>query len=229
MKKIISACGNDCSACPRHLPKTEEELSHTAKLWLKIGYRDKLVSNDEISCTGCSTENFCRYNVIGCTIEKGIDSCAECKQYPCEKLLDCFVVTKSFAPACKKASSEKEYEALDTAFFEKKENLSQLRKEYLKTVTACGESCEKCKKKLAGLCEGCINADGYVPEWKESGRCKVHSCTREHNVQFCGLCNEFPCSKIRSLIRWNKDIFNHMEKLREEFTNDSISFEKEDL
>lgn len=56
MDKIISACGNDCSACPRYIAapyeKTEEELRHTAELWLKIGYRDKLVSNGEISCNG---------------------------------------------------------------------------------------------------------------------------------------------------------------------------------
>ena len=35
MVKILAACGNDCSACPRHLPKTEEELKRTAELWEK--------------------------------------------------------------------------------------------------------------------------------------------------------------------------------------------------
>jgi predicted acetyltransferase len=42
--KIIAACGNDCAACPRYTAypyeKTEEELHHTAELWMKIGYRD---------------------------------------------------------------------------------------------------------------------------------------------------------------------------------------------
>ena len=35
-KRIIAACGNDCSACPRYVAhpfeKTEEELHHTADL-----------------------------------------------------------------------------------------------------------------------------------------------------------------------------------------------------
>ena len=32
------------------------------------------------------------------------------------------------------------------------------------TLTACGEDCTGCKKRLDGLCPGCIEADGYVPE-----------------------------------------------------------------
>ena len=28
---------------------------------MKIGYRDHLVTNEEISCTGCKPENWCRY------------------------------------------------------------------------------------------------------------------------------------------------------------------------
>lgn len=55
--EIIAACGNDCSVCPRYIThpyeKTDEELRHTAELWMKIGYRDYIVTNEEISCTGC--------------------------------------------------------------------------------------------------------------------------------------------------------------------------------
>ena len=46
MDKIIAACGNDCAACLRYVAhpyeKTEEELRHTAELWMKIGYRDHI-------------------------------------------------------------------------------------------------------------------------------------------------------------------------------------------
>lgn len=42
MQKIIAACGNDCSACPRYVAppyeKSDEELKYTAELWLEIGY-----------------------------------------------------------------------------------------------------------------------------------------------------------------------------------------------
>lgn len=61
-------------------------------------------------------------------------------------------------------------------------------------------------KKVSGICKGCIEADGYVPEGAGSGRCKVHECARNHNVQFCGICEEFPCGQITSIIHWNENI-----------------------
>jgi hypothetical protein len=85
------------------------------------------------------------------------------------------------------------------------------------TITACGECCIGCPKKLDGRCPGCIEADGRVPEWAESGRCKVHACARDHHVQFCGLCAEFPCAKLLSLISWNPDIVEKMTALRNEY------------
>ena len=85
------------------------------------------------------------------------------------------------------------------------------------TITACGECCTGCRKKLDGRCPGCIEADGRVPEWAESGRCKVHACTRNHHVQFCGLCAEFPCAELPSLISWNPDIVERMTALRNEY------------
>ena len=85
------------------------------------------------------------------------------------------------------------------------------------TVTACGECCTGCSKKLAGECPGCLEADGVVPEWAGSGRCKIHACAREHGVQFCGLCKAFPCSRIPDLIPWNPDIISHLMYMRDEY------------
>ncbi len=85
------------------------------------------------------------------------------------------------------------------------------------TVTACGECCNGCKKKNSGLCKGCIEADGYVPEWAGSGRCKVHACTRQHNVQFCGLCREFPCDKLTEIIHWNPNIIEQQMNLANQY------------
>jgi len=80
VSKIIAACGNNCAACPRYnvhpCEKTEAELHHTAELWMKIGYRDRIVSNEEIACTGCSPENWCRYRIVKCCAEKGIPTCS---------------------------------------------------------------------------------------------------------------------------------------------------------
>ncbi|WP_297957926.1 nitroreductase family protein [uncultured Ruminococcus sp.] len=127
MNKIIAACGNDCSACPRYIAhpyeKTEEELRHTAELWLKTGYRDRIVSNDEISCNGCKPENWCRYKVIKCCEGKAIGNCSECPEFPCDNMKECFAVTKSFEPKCREVCTDSEYEQMKTAFFEKEKNL----------------------------------------------------------------------------------------------------------
>ena len=126
-KRIIAACGNDCSVCPRYnMPpyvKTEEELHHTAELWMKIGYRDHVVTNEEISCYGCKPDNWCRYKVIKCTMEHGVENCGKCSEYPCENIKECFEVTKSFEPMCKKMCTDEEYEIMRKAFFEKEKNL----------------------------------------------------------------------------------------------------------
>lgn len=123
MDKIIAACGNDCAFCPRHLPKKQEELSRTARLWMKIGYRDRVVSNGEISCTGCEGGNACRYKIVGCVGKKGVLNCGKCEEYPCAEIEKCFEATEGFAPACRAACTDEEYALLQKAFFEKKKNL----------------------------------------------------------------------------------------------------------
>ena len=106
------------------------------------------------------------------------------------------------------------------ALIDKKE-LAHIEKTFQKidfsVITACGECCTGCAKKIAGECPGCIEADGYVPEWAESGRCRIHACVKEHGVQFCGLCKEFPCDRIPELMPWKKDIVTHLAYLKDEF------------
>ena len=94
------------------------------------------------------------------------------------------------------------------------------------TLTACGEDCTGCKKRLEGLCPGCIKADGYVPEWAGSGRCKVHACAKEHGAQFCGICSEFPCEKLPQLIHWNPNIVEHHKGLRDGYIKEKALAKK---
>ena len=101
-------------------------MHHTAELWAKIGYRDHVVTNEEIACTGCKPENWCRYRVVKCCENKGIRTCAECDAYPCENMKECFQVTKSFEPSCRRVCTDEEFGRLKRAFFEKEENLASL-------------------------------------------------------------------------------------------------------
>ncbi len=92
------------------------------------------------------------------------------------------------------------------------------------TLTACGGDCTDCKKRREGLCPGCIEADGYVPEWAESGRCKIHACAKEHGARFCGSCREFPCEKLPKLIHWLPNAVGYLKELREKY-RDELSAE----
>ena len=131
MGAVIAACGNDCASCPRYTAhpyeKTDAELQHTAELWMKIGYRDHIVSNGEIACYGCKPENWCRYRVIKCCEDRGIKNCGECPGYPCDNIKECFAVTRSFEPMCRKVCTDDEYKKLKKAFFEKEQNLAGKR------------------------------------------------------------------------------------------------------
>lgn len=123
MKAILAACGNDCSSCPRFMPKTEAQLKSTAELWFKINYRDRLVDTEEIKCSGCATDNWCRHEIVGCTSERQLDNCGQCEEYPCSKIRESFENTAKFIPACRSCCTKEEFRIMEKAFFEKKKNL----------------------------------------------------------------------------------------------------------
>ena len=128
-KKIIAACGNNCAVCPRYVEspyeKSAGEMKRTAELWMKIGYRDRLCSYEELACHGCKPENSCRYEIVKCVSGRGLNNCGECTEYPCDRTEKCFEGTDSFKPACRAACTEEEYLMIKRAFFEKKKNLDR--------------------------------------------------------------------------------------------------------
>ena len=93
------------------------------------------------------------------------------------------------------------------------------------TTTACGECCIGCPKKEGGLCPGCIQAEGKVPEWAESGICRIYACCREHNAKYCFLCEDFPCENLPKMMPWKADVAIHLSELREEYVKQYASFD----
>lgn len=62
-------------------------------------------------------------------------------------------------------------------------------------LAVCGRYCGNCVWYLDGSgsnCPGCNVHKGY-PSW---GECQVYSCVAEHDVGYCGACDEFPCDLI---------------------------------
>ena len=61
MEERITLCGDNCIECPRYNAHSEAELRNVAELWYRVGWRDMVVSNEEITCTGCSSHKDCTY------------------------------------------------------------------------------------------------------------------------------------------------------------------------
>lgn len=92
MKRIIAYCGLICNDCPALIATNENDQEKKIELahqWSNESYK---VAPDEINCSGCTTGcnnifKFCREcDIRLCGVEKEIENCAHCSEYPCNKL-----------------------------------------------------------------------------------------------------------------------------------------------
>jgi len=61
----------------------------------------------------------------------------------------------------------------------------------------CGTVCDNCswfKGEKQPLCPGCRAIEGK-PFW---GSCETYACAKEHGVEHCGVCGDFPCDGFMS-------------------------------
>ncbi|MDE5855352.1 MAG: DUF3795 domain-containing protein [Ruminococcus sp.] len=121
----ITLCGDNCLYCPRYIATTDKELSAVAELWYRIGWRNDIVSNEEIKCTGCSSHKQCTYHLVECTKLNGVKKCNQCSEFPCNKIENMLLHSDEYKKKCQKVCTEKEYSMLETAFFNKEENLKK--------------------------------------------------------------------------------------------------------
>ena len=121
---IYSVCGDDCAVCPRYLARTDEELHQTAVFWHQVGWRDRVVSNDEIRCRGCGTRKSCAFMLLPCLQEKGLDKCTDCGEHPCGKIRRMLAQSAEKEAQCRNACRhERMFILLKRAFYEKEKNL----------------------------------------------------------------------------------------------------------
>ena len=121
---VYSVCGDDCAVCPRFLARTEEELHETAEFWYRAGWRDHVVSNDEIRCTGCGCRPTCSFMLLPCTKEHDVSWCKECPEFECKKIEDVYLRSASKMEQCRKAcESEEEFQMFVRAFYQKEKNI----------------------------------------------------------------------------------------------------------
>jgi hypothetical protein len=126
----IAYCGDCCDHCPRYtatLNGSMDKLKEAAILMKKVGWRHDIGTPEKMICNGCQDIESCEYGVKECCLEKNIENCGVCSDYPCSKIQNAFEITRINAEKFKKILSNKEYETFHKAFFLKKENLDKLR------------------------------------------------------------------------------------------------------
>ena len=107
--------------------------------------------------------------------------------------------------------------------------------DYKKLTAPCGRDCFNCyfylasrnEKYKAGLaekmgldpekvvCKGCREIEGncqILNNYGFSGNCKIYDCVKEHNVEFCSDCIDFPCDLLHPLAH-GADKFPHNLKV----------------
>lgn len=91
MKPVLSRCGYRCDLCLAYLPNIKREPANQQKLsdgWFKyFGFR---IEPQDIWCEGCMHDSPRLIDqgcpVRPCVIHKGLENCAACDEYVCEKL-----------------------------------------------------------------------------------------------------------------------------------------------
>ncbi len=93
---LIACCGLDCSKCDAYIAtqaNDDDKRAEVAKKWSKeFGMERK---PEEINCNGCCSEgqkfSYCNdCEIRKCCVEKGLDNCAACDMYTCDKLENFF-------------------------------------------------------------------------------------------------------------------------------------------
>ncbi len=127
--EYISFCGDICTLCPRYIAtqkNDEDELAAIAELWFRLGFRETIVSNDDIRCNGCTREKKCLYSITVCEHLKGKKNCGECEQFPCKIIASVFKKSDQYAITCQNKCREETYEQLFQAFFMKEDILTAI-------------------------------------------------------------------------------------------------------
>jgi len=131
MEPILTRCGYRCDLCLAYRPNIEAQPANRQRLsdgWFSyFGFR---VSPEEIHCDGCMAEdphlidNACP--VRPCVIARGLDNCAQCDEYVCDRLRERLVVYEEIRERLGRAIPEEDRRDFIAAY-ENKARLDGLR------------------------------------------------------------------------------------------------------
>ena len=103
MDEMIAPCGLSCFKCPIYLATREKDEKKKERMKIDIvhvckeRYGIELKLEDVTDCDGCRTEKGRLFSgskecqIRNCSGAKGIENCAHCDEYACEKLEKFFI------------------------------------------------------------------------------------------------------------------------------------------
>jgi len=134
MKRKIGYCGNICDYCPLYIATEsgdKDKLARVAILWHKVGVRPQILPPEEMACHGCTPDKTCPFGIIKCALEKNVNDCGGCPEYPCPNLKSRLDFIPQLSEDWKKVCTKEEYDLVHRAFWQKKENLDKAHEKYL--------------------------------------------------------------------------------------------------
>jgi hypothetical protein len=91
-RQMTAPCGLDCFNCPRYLANENERIRAQLEVRIKA-IKAQDVHIDNWLCKGCRNEkgkcvppNMESCKAYKCVMEKGLYSCADCSDFPCDNL-----------------------------------------------------------------------------------------------------------------------------------------------
>lgn len=93
MENMIAFCGLACHECGAFLATKQNDdtkRAEVAQLWSKLYNAD--IKPEDVYCDGCLSSggylfNHCKVcEIRACGLDRGVESCAHCQDYACEKL-----------------------------------------------------------------------------------------------------------------------------------------------
>ena len=131
MEEIVGFCGYRCDLCQFHNKnlKTQKDKERVSQDFKRIFEHD--VKPEDIECVGCKNEG--KQGDAGCLVrpcalEKGIENCAHCSEFICDKLKEKINVTEEFLRDNKKPLSDKDFQ-LYIKPYQSKEGMLKINKE----------------------------------------------------------------------------------------------------
>ena len=97
MAETIAYCGIVCTECPAYLATqrdSDEDRARVAETWSEEYNSD--IKPEQINCDGCLPghsryfSHCAKCDIRACGMAKGVDNCAFCEDYACDKLVRFF-------------------------------------------------------------------------------------------------------------------------------------------